>query len=68
MPGGPFGCILPTTNQVTRVLTALHNSGFSYVEVCEIMMRFYKPVWDRLRPTDRMVAHTGYLVFARSIG
>jgi tRNA (adenine57-N1/adenine58-N1)-methyltransferase len=31
------------------------------------MLRFYKPVADRLRPTDRMVAHTGYLVFARAM-
>ena len=31
------------------------------------MLRFYKPDYERLRPTDRMVAHTGYLVFARSV-
>jgi tRNA (adenine57-N1/adenine58-N1)-methyltransferase len=37
------------------------------VEVTEIMQRYYKPVPQRLRPVDRMVAHTGYLVFARSV-
>ena len=31
------------------------------------MLRYYKAVADRLRPTDRMVAHTGYLIFARSV-
>jgi tRNA (adenine57-N1/adenine58-N1)-methyltransferase len=66
-PGGFFGTILPTTNQVSRLLPELHNAGFAFVEICEIMLRFYKPVPQRLRPTDRMVAHTGYLVFARPI-
>jgi tRNA (adenine57-N1/adenine58-N1)-methyltransferase len=30
-------------------------------------LRFYKPEPGRIRPTDRMVAHTGFLVFARRI-
>jgi tRNA (adenine57-N1/adenine58-N1)-methyltransferase len=66
-PGGSFGSILPTTNQVSRLLAALHQNNFSFIEVCEILLRFYKPAYNRLRPTDRMVAHTGYLVFARPI-
>jgi tRNA (adenine57-N1/adenine58-N1)-methyltransferase len=66
-PGGFFGCILPTTNQVSHILPALHQEHFAFVDVCEILLRYYKPVPQRLRPTDRMVAHTGYLTFARSI-
>jgi len=31
------------------------------------LLRRYKPVPDRLRPHDRMIAHTGYLIFARAI-
>lgn len=65
--GGQFGTILPTTNQVSRLLSAFRQQPFGFVEVCEIMLRFYKAVADRLRPTDRMVAHTGYLVFARAM-
>jgi tRNA (adenine57-N1/adenine58-N1)-methyltransferase len=64
-PGGFFGAILPTTNQVERLLKAFYDHHFAFVEVCEIILRFYKPVSERLRPTDRMVAHTGYLCFAR---
>ena len=67
LPGGPLGCILPTINQVFLLLPALYKNSFGFIEVCEIMLRFYKPVYNRLRPTDRMVAHTGYLVFARSL-
>jgi tRNA (adenine57-N1/adenine58-N1)-methyltransferase len=66
-PGGYFGSILPTTNQVAHLLTALQRFEFGFIEVCEIMLRYYKAVPERLRPTDRMVAHTGYLIFARSL-
>ena len=63
--GGFFGCLLPTTNQVSRLLEALEAHNFSFIEVCEIMQRNYKPVSARLRPDDRLTAHTGFLVFAR---
>jgi tRNA (adenine57-N1/adenine58-N1)-methyltransferase len=66
-PGGFFGCIVPTVNQISRLLNSLQRENFAFVEVCEIMLRYYKPVAERLRPTDRMVAHTGYLIFARPI-
>jgi len=65
--GGYVGMILPTTNQVSKTLEALRYHNFAFVEVCELLLRFYKPDWERLRPTDRMVAHTGFLVFARSV-
>ena len=65
--GGFFGCILPTTNQVSRLLTSMRYEHFAFTEVVEIMLRYYKPEPDRLRPTDRMVAHTGYLIFARPV-
>jgi tRNA (adenine57-N1/adenine58-N1)-methyltransferase len=66
-PGGFFGSIVPTTNQVCMLLTALERHDFEFVEVSELSLRYYKPVPERLRPTDRMVAHTGYLIFARPV-
>jgi tRNA (adenine57-N1/adenine58-N1)-methyltransferase len=66
-PGGYLGSILPTTNQVSLLLIALRRANFAFIEVCEIILRYYKAYADRLRPTDRMVAHTGYLIFARSV-
>jgi tRNA (adenine57-N1/adenine58-N1)-methyltransferase len=66
-PGGFFGSLVPTTNQISRLLMALKHHGFAFIEVCEILLRYYKPEPERLRPTDRMVAHTGYLVFARPV-
>ncbi|WP_051693961.1 tRNA (adenine-N1)-methyltransferase [Desulfohalovibrio reitneri] len=64
-PGAPFGFLLPTTNQVSRLLEGLEQGPFADVECLEILLRRYKPVPDRFRPEDRMVAHTGFLVFAR---
>ncbi len=66
-PGGFFCNLVPTFNQVETLLHALRHSNFAFIEVCEIMLRYYKPEPTRLRPTDRMVAHTGFLIFARRI-
>lgn len=64
--GGFFGTLVPTTNQVQDVLRGLEQNAFGLVEVEELLLRAYKPVPDRLRPRDRMIAHTGYLIFARA--
>ncbi|MCS6907900.1 MAG: tRNA (adenine-N1)-methyltransferase [Anaerolineales bacterium] len=66
-PGGNFGAILPTTNQVQKLLAALQAHHFGFLEVCEILIRYYRPFAEKLRPVDRMVAHTGFLVFARPV-
>lgn len=66
-PGGYFGCIVPTVNQVSSLLVALRRNRFAFLDVCEILLRFYKPEPNRLRPADRMVAHTGFLVFGRPV-
>lgn len=65
--GGFFGCLLPTTNQVSVLLRHLPLHNFGYLDVVELLLRPYKTVPDRLRPFDRMVAHTGYLTFARAL-
>jgi len=66
VPGAPVGFLLPTTNQVQDLLKVLQDGPFRQIEVVEIFLRHYKPVPERLRPEDRMVAHTGFLVFART--
>jgi tRNA (adenine57-N1/adenine58-N1)-methyltransferase catalytic subunit len=66
-PGGFFCSLVPTVNQVSMLLFALRRQKFAFIEVCEVLLRYYKPEPSRLRPTDRMVAHTGFLVFARRI-
>ena len=65
--GGFLGCLVPTFNQIEKTLQALHQNRFAFIEVCEILLRYFKPEPARIRPTDRMVAHTGFLIFARRI-
>lgn len=65
--GGFFGSLVPTTNQVSRLLISLERESFAFAEVCEIIQRHYKPVPERLRPDDRLTAHTGFLIFARPV-
>ncbi len=67
-PGGYFGAILPTANQVIELLAGLQEHGeFAFTEVEELILRPYKAVPGRFRPMDRIIAHTGYLIFARRV-
>lgn len=64
-PGATLGFLLPTVDQVSKLLLGLENGPFAEIEVGELFLRGWKPVADRLRPADRMTAHTGFLVFCR---
>jgi tRNA (adenine57-N1/adenine58-N1)-methyltransferase len=66
-PGGFLCCLIPTFNQVEKTLYSLRRERFAFIDVCEILLRYFQPEPTKLRPTDRMVAHTGFLVFARRI-
>jgi tRNA (adenine57-N1/adenine58-N1)-methyltransferase catalytic subunit len=65
--GGYLGTIVPTTNQIIRLLGAIEHQPFGMIEVEELLLRSYKTVGERFRPLDRMIGHTGYLLFARKI-
>jgi tRNA (adenine57-N1/adenine58-N1)-methyltransferase len=65
---GFFGAILPTANQVADLIRGLEEQRtFGHIEVEEVLVRPYKAAPSRLRPVDRMVAHTGFLIFARKV-
>jgi tRNA (adenine57-N1/adenine58-N1)-methyltransferase len=63
--GGFFGSLVPTLNQVISLVNGLDRGPFTDIEVSEILLRQYKPVPERLRPMDRLTAHTGFMIFAR---
>lgn len=65
--GAFFATLVPTMNQVIPTLQALESGPFGLLEVEELLLRPYKAVSSRVRPADRMVAHTGYLIFARKV-
>jgi len=60
---GRIAVLCPTTNQVQNVIEKMNKIGFVRIEVWESLYRQYKTNPKRLRPFDRMVAHTAYLVF-----
>ena len=64
-PGATLGFLLPTVVQVSELLKGLERGPFDHIEVQELLLRDWKPLADRLRPADRMIAHTGFLVFCR---
>lgn len=66
-PGGFLCSLSPTFNQVEKTLYTLRRNSFAFIETCELLLRYYKSEPSRIRPTDRMVAHTGFLIFARRI-
>ncbi|WP_457568729.1 tRNA (adenine-N1)-methyltransferase [Desulfurobacterium sp.] len=65
--GRMLGILVPTVNQIIKTLEMLENMSFIDIEVLEILLRHYKTVPERLRPEDRMPAHTAFLIFARKI-
>lgn len=65
VPGAPIAFLLPTVDQVSQLITALEIGPFEETEVCEVLLRPWKVVPGRLRPADRMGAHTAFLVFTR---
>ncbi len=65
-PSAMLGVIVPTTNQISKLIPEL-SSKFSDIEILEFLQRYYKINPERIRPEDRMVAHTGYLIFARKV-
>ena len=72
LEGGRFALITKTHAALLEstgadLLQALETAPFSMIEVEELILRPYKPVPDRLRPNDRIIGHTGFLVFARKL-
>ncbi|MBN1898010.1 MAG: tRNA (adenine-N1)-methyltransferase [Spirochaetes bacterium] len=65
-PSCMLGIIVPTTNQISQLMSAFNNK-FGCLEILEFLQRYYKINPQRIRPDDRMVGHTGYLVFARKV-
>lgn len=66
-PGGVLGILVPTTNQIVETLNSLSNAPYTDTEIMETFFRKYKNNPNRLRPEDRMVGHTGFLIFTRRV-
>lgn len=65
--GGFLGALVPTVNQVAALVDAFAERPLAEVEVCEVLLRQFRAVPGRIRPFDRLTAHTGYLLFVRKL-
>jgi tRNA (adenine57-N1/adenine58-N1)-methyltransferase len=67
-PGGIVFAHCPNVSQVQRFFDCLREvRGFAMLEVFEVLQRGWTVRGRSLRPSHRMVAHTGFLCFARRL-
>ncbi len=67
-PGGIVFSHCPNVSQVQRFFECLREvRGFGMLEVFEVLQRGWTVRGRSMRPSHRMVAHTGFLCFARRL-
>jgi tRNA (adenine57-N1/adenine58-N1)-methyltransferase catalytic subunit len=67
-PGGIVFAHCPNASQVQRFCEELRQvGGFGLIETVELLERGWTVRGRSLRPSHRMVAHTGFLTFARRL-
>ncbi len=68
-PGGIVFAHCPNVSQVQRFFDCLREvRGFGLLEAFEVLQRGWTVRGRSMRPSHRMVAHTGFLCFARRLG
>ena len=66
VPGGLFFGFAPTVPQVDQLVKTLRSlRTFNMIETMEIMMRQWNVSGRSVRPSHRMVGHTGFIITAR---
>lgn len=66
--GGIFLCFLPTVPQIEKVVLALQEARvFEAIETFETMLRPWNIDGRSVRPSLRMVAHSGFITTARKV-
>jgi tRNA (adenine57-N1/adenine58-N1)-methyltransferase len=67
-PGGVFLAYVATTTQLSKTAEAIKESGlFTEPESLETIVRGWHHEGLAVRPQHRMIAHTGFLIFARKM-
>ena len=64
-PGGIMLAYTPSIVQVSKFHKGLAENGFGLVETTEVIHRNWHVEGEAIRPNHRMVAHTGFLTYAR---
>jgi tRNA (adenine57-N1/adenine58-N1)-methyltransferase len=64
-PGGILVAYVPSIMQVSQLREALDASPFGMAQTMEVLQRTWHVEGQAVRPDHRMVAHTGFLTYAR---
>jgi len=63
--GHSYVSLSPNTEQVKKTKTVLELEGFVRIKIIEVLERELLVRFTGTRPTERMISHTAYLVFAQ---
>ncbi len=66
-PNGIFISFVPSCEQISKVALAAKETGFSLIEIHEILDREFECNEKRTRPYPRMIGHTGFIIIGRKI-
>jgi tRNA (adenine57-N1/adenine58-N1)-methyltransferase len=69
-PGGILVCYLPTVLQIFNLIEKIEKNFkkvFYLMGIYEVLQRRWKKSGLSLRPEDRMIAHTGFIVLIRKL-
>lgn len=67
-PGGVLVCYVATTTQLSRTVETIREAGvWTHPEAMETMLRTWHVEGLAVRPSHRMVGHTGFLVLTRRL-
>ena len=68
-PGAIICCYIPTILQVKKCVDTMNKQRcFSQIQIIEALEREWKVDNISVRPSQRMVGHTAFLLFARRVG
>jgi tRNA (adenine57-N1/adenine58-N1)-methyltransferase catalytic subunit len=65
--GAHIGFLSPNIEQIQTTVEALRTIGFARIRCIETLARGIRIKKNLTRPYDRMVGHTGYLLFAQKV-
>lgn len=67
-PSAPIVFFIPSMNQIAKLYDALiEHRGFIDIRCYELLLREIRLTKESIRPTNLMIGHTGYIIFARKI-
>ncbi len=66
-PGGYLAVFMPCVEHIQRIYREFPNLKFANLKTIECLVREFEVGAGFTRPSTRMIAHTGYLTFARRV-